>query len=311
MPEITSIEYLLAADAENAVRSQIALCERFPEAMNTATSAAQVLEILPREWGKVCDYDSHHAVLESWARDMGVSGNEVLKFLSKATLIGDHPSSDPSAKAQVSLAQAVSVISRAYLMVRMARDYLFGLTDLLRLRITPAVGYLRLQAESAGLLKLILEEPPVAQAWLDSLLENQGKAFHDRWHSEIVHRIKDLGLHGAYVDASNRALHSRPWGIARGILLGAHQGKPGRITLVYQEENDPTLLLFAFSQFILFHRHVLEQYHALYPELHQAGFECAELQNFRKLSTSMANRVTQLHRDLPHGALGLLLEDLS
>lgn len=307
MVEMTRADFLLAADFENAVKSKEALVGLFPEALDVVEAGAALFETLAREWGKICDYDDHHEVMGRWADSLGLKDDDALGFLSQAELIGQPPAADSSADAKRSFISAIAVVARAYLMIRIARDYIFGVTDILRLRITPATGYIRLQAESAGLLKLMSTEPEAAQAWFNSMIKNEGKEFYNVWHPKVKQQITDLGFREAYADASEQALHSRPWGVTRGVLIGA-KGKPrGRIELIYQEEDEPILLLFALARYVGFHRRLCDSAASVYPELFDANPPQQEIDRFVQLTDKFSDRVVKVRKSLGSGGVQRLV----
>jgi hypothetical protein len=211
-------------------------------------------------------------------------------------LIGQANPQDSSGLAKESFHKAVSIIARAQLTLRLGRDFLFGITDLLRLRITPALGYLRLQAESMGILRLLYEHPEMGEEWLASADYDKGKAFFDKWNSRVVEKIRAYGLHRDYVRGSNVALHSRASGITMGFLLGEKEKeRPGEIRLLYQEIDDAGMLFIWFGVFLRFHRKLFLKVKDAIPELDDSQINASSIPTFLKLEDMIWAKVVEIH----------------
>lgn len=75
--------------------------------------------------------------------------------------------------------------ARAVLFLLLQRSFMWGATDLLRMRITPSGGYRRLEAEAIGLLILIREDPVIGVRWLRIVTDEDGRAFFNQVASEV------------------------------------------------------------------------------------------------------------------------------
>lgn len=146
-----------------ATGSMHALVNLHPKLPEAVRSAVKAFDKFAEVWGKACLYDDHMEAIQKWATELGVHEDDALALLQKASLIGQKEPGDPFSNAQEELQKAVAAIARSYLTTRLARDFLFGLTDLLRLRLTASVGYLRSQSESCGLLRLMAKQPEAAE----------------------------------------------------------------------------------------------------------------------------------------------------
>jgi hypothetical protein len=105
---------------------------------------------------------------------------------------------------------------RALLFARMGVFYSAAVADLLRMRLTVPLGYLRLQCESIALLKLMSEDPAVTQQWASIQSETDGIAFFRKHQPRVKEILKAYNLWDAYDHASGAALHSRFIGLAHG-----------------------------------------------------------------------------------------------
>jgi hypothetical protein len=298
MIPVPTLDYLIGADGENITKSSAALSGTHAPSLEVVEEATQVFDRLNGVWGTRCDYDTYHGQVDSWAKEIGLSGAEALDYLEQASMIGNSSLGDSTNMAKVNLDKAVSVLARTYLTARLCRDFLWGITDLLRLRLTPAVGYLRVQAETCGLLMLMAESPPVAREWLRVMDHNRGKEFHNRYHPTIVSRIRTLGLYPGYQEGSEVALHSRPWGVSRGVLIGAKKKQYGDVKLVYQEADDPRILFFSFASYLGFHAQVMRNIESLYPELLNDDLQTLATAHFLEMNEAVAARARAIAKHL-------------
>ncbi len=261
-----SLEKLLKLDNDNIEISKSALLSIYPKALELVDHFNNYFNDVLKEFGKECDFDKHQSFVSKWAKDLNVSGIEVLQFLRSAKLIGNAKTGDKTESAQVSLLDAQTILVRIILCMRLQRDFLFGISDLLKCRISPATGYIRLQAETAGIMKAMTENNLIATDWLSSMTISDNK-FYLAWHKTIKKAIKSLKLESAYNLASNLALHSRIGGIAKGIIIGEKYKRPGELVLNYQEIEDQKELFYWFGYFMRFHKKIVDNIKIIIPEL--------------------------------------------
>jgi len=295
-PTASRLDRLIDCDTENIKESKRALVSIEPRSLECLEHAVSAFEQLAESFGKVCECDKHNRIINDWARGLGLRGETAANFLRDAVPIGRASSQDSFGLAKESYHKAVSIIARAQLTLRLGRDFLFGITDLMRLRITPAFGYLRLQAESTGILRLLYEHPEMGEEWLASADYDKGKAFYDKWNREIVERIRAYGLHPDYVRGSNMALHSRASGITMGFLLGEKEkDKPGEIRLLYQEIDDAGMLFIWFGAFLRFHRKLFLKMKDVIPELDDSHVNASSILSFLKLEDLIWSKVVDIN----------------
>lgn len=97
------------------------------------------------------------------------------------------------------------------------RQFMWGVTDLFRTRMTPALGYARQQAESVALLHLFRDEPNAAVEWSEIQTDKQGKGFYQVRQPQLRATMQKLGLAAAYECGSNAALHVRLRSVASAL----------------------------------------------------------------------------------------------
>jgi hypothetical protein len=180
--------------------------------------------------------------------------------------------------------KAYSVVARIYLLLRLRRDFLFGLADLLRLRLTTAIGYLRVQAESIAALALMGGDPALARDWLATCSRSEGKEFYRKHHQRIVQKLKQLDLYDYYEDGSNMSLHSRAFGVAPGIIIGEKGSPQGHIKLTYQEIDDAVILFLWFCVYLRAHEKMIKKLLEALPEV---DFAQTEVRRYEEMVESL------------------------
>jgi hypothetical protein len=130
---------------------------------------------------------------------------------------------------------------RALLFARIGGLYATAVADLLRMRLTAPLGYLRLQCESIALLKLMSENSSVTKQWANLQTDKEGKAFFQKYQKRVMAILSNYNLSDIYDQASGSALHSRFIGLARGYRT-ANRIDGARITYedrINVQEFDP------------------------------------------------------------------------
>lgn len=193
-----------------------------------------------------------------------------------------------------------STLPRHWLLLRMNRDYLFGITDQLRGRISSSFSYLRLQLETAAILYLSNRNAQVTIDWWDTTGEG-GKRFHKKYSQQISEFIKiELGLKDEFDLASNIAHHPRIGGIAKGIEMGQRTEGEGVFKttgLKYQEYDDPADLLLYLGRFVRSQARLLTRYNVFLPELSENRPASRVVYDLAKIEAVFNSRIESILKD--------------
>jgi hypothetical protein len=139
------------------------------------------------------------------------------------------------------VAEAQAKYQRGLLFARVGVLYATAVADLLRMRLTAPLGYVRLQCESIALLKMMSENSSIAQQWVNIQTDKDGKAFFKKHQKRVMAILSTYNLSDTYDQTSGSALHSRFIGVARGYKSTRH--KDGlRVTdhhMILAQEFDP------------------------------------------------------------------------
>jgi len=112
------------------------------------------------------------------------------------------------------------------------RYWSYGATELVRLRHTATLGYLRLEAESMALVALFLQDDALAHRWASITKENAHQFFRDT-QPRVKAVLKQFDLNNTYDIASGSSQHVRMAGLVRSMM----SSKPGQLSLPDQEFN--------------------------------------------------------------------------
>ncbi len=110
--------------------------------------------------------------------------------------------------------------SKKIVLLLLSRYFRWGVADLLRLRITPVLGYGRLQAEACALLRLFVDEPCRADEWQrTSLTEGGGRRFFNETRGTLRTIMDRYHLSGFYERGSASSQHVRMGSAVSGLSI--------------------------------------------------------------------------------------------
>jgi hypothetical protein len=124
---------------------------------------------------------------------------------------------------KVVIAELLAKRHRAFLFTRIGVLYATAVADLLRIRLTAPLEYLRLQCESIALLKLMSENSSVIEQWVNIQTDKEGRAFFRKHQERVMAILSTYNLSDIYDQTSGSALHSRFIGVARGYKFTRYE----------------------------------------------------------------------------------------
>ena len=236
-----TVDELLRADAANVDVAQDILREldqTFLSAFETAGSLFEQFNRCASQALAAGDENDDNA-LQRIAQRIGVDRDELLRRIKA----GDATADVVDARqrwASMSARQAQRLV-----LLLLHRYFRWGVTDLLRFRVTAAAGAGRLQSEAVALVRLFRDEPVRATQWLEAGLDDAaGRRFHNQTRQALAGFIAGFGLELAYERGSSSAQHVRIGSTVRGVNI-SDEG-----TLLRDQEIDPEqpygYLLFAW-----------------------------------------------------------------
>ncbi len=110
--------------------------------------------------------------------------------------------------------------AKKFVLLLLHRYFRWGLSNMLYLRVTPVLGYGRLQAEATALLRLFLDDPQRGEQWLRTgLSEEGGRKFYKATQGSIRKLLKQHGLEREYERGSAAYQHVRLNSAHRGLSI--------------------------------------------------------------------------------------------
>ncbi len=211
------IDRLLDIDRENAEQTLRFLQDLDAELGDAVDAAQELFNSFLRAFSQGATHDDDQEVLERTLSGLGVEDESAV----------DKVLSDPGAtESQLELAsEAKGAIDRSWsrlirgiLLVQVQKHYLWGITDLLALRMTSMYRYMRLQAEGVALLRLIFDRPDLAWAWFDlSPVGPAGPRFFRNHRQAMQGYMRQDQLDDDYDVGSGVGQHIRPVGVVYGL----------------------------------------------------------------------------------------------
>lgn len=110
--------------------------------------------------------------------------------------------------------------SKKIVLLLLSRYFRWGVADLLRLRITPVLGYGRLQAEACALLRLFADDPRRAEEWQrTSQTEGGGRRFFNETRGSLRTIMDRYRLSNFYERGSASSQHVRMGSAVSGLSI--------------------------------------------------------------------------------------------
>ena len=198
-----TLRYLLLQDRKFVRRIEKELRQFHPWAAEALEEAADMFPMFLAISNKSEKQFEDQIILERRAQDLGIPFNELEKRLQSGK--------SDSALAIVRpawIAYRAREISKT-LVILCQKQFRWAATDLMRGRVTSAIGHTRLQIESVSLMNLFKDKPERAHEWFAAQDETSGMDFFKATRKDLEKVRKKLQLNEAYKRASGQAQHVR------------------------------------------------------------------------------------------------------
>jgi len=251
---MSALDELLASDTANVGNSQKAFFG-FDQGLPTAfDTAAEMFITFIRCMERSMDESEEREILCRCAAELGVTHDELIEKVETAGGSGD---SGVLARARKAYVRVRTRRAQLIIFLLLQRHYLWGVTDLLRMRVTPAEGYRRLEAEAVGLLILIRDEPSLGDSWLKIRTVDEGRQFFNLTQAKLRETLRSLNLDSAYEQGSGVAQHVR---VASAVLGLSWSEEQARLACQEVRTDDPFSYFLGTLAFLVTQVHV---FHAL------------------------------------------------
>ena len=201
-------------------------------------------------------------VLRQQAEVLGITGEELDRALSTGKGV-----TQGHCMARPAYLRRRASFARATIFWLLNRQFLWGLTDLLRMRLIAADGYRRLEAESIGLLLTIQADPSVGDRWLRVKTLDEGKEFFRDTQGSVKESIRQVDLAFIYDHGSAVAQHVR---IASGVLGLSFASDSIELQYLDVRDEDPFSHILAVVSFLTTQIKVFLALSQAFPEVKDA-----------------------------------------
>jgi len=233
---MSEIQLLLEADSKNVEATKQLYADYHPYLTEALDEAAALFKTLSRAYGQKAKDDADSKMLNDLADRYGISGADELRSLIESPPPNDPAKLDFLSEFNELEHRWMSRRVRGMLLLLSFRCYMFAATDLFRIRISSAIGHLRVQVEAVALMNMICKKPDIASEWIKISNHKEGKRFFRS------HPIRDFidkhDLAHAWNLASGSAQHARFASIVYGLAQVTSQKDHRRIdqyNVVFQE----------------------------------------------------------------------------
>jgi hypothetical protein len=169
-PSGTRIQKLLEVDGNNADTSVDVMNALDPAMSELFEETEGMFQAIIDRLGKWSVEETEDRKLSAIAHRLGLTNQQLIDRLRT------DPCSQPD-DAQGAWARLAAFRAIKMLVLACQRYWAWAATDLARLRLSTAIGYLRLQTEIVGLVTLFQTEPQVAQRWFNIRNRSNGRGF--------------------------------------------------------------------------------------------------------------------------------------
>lgn len=213
---MSRIHRLLEADAANAPVALDLLRGFHPTTIQVVELAGEVFEAFnacaAASFSELDAADDRQLV--TVAENLGVTRDELI------AAIGSNSGTAEVVRARTLWKAMGARHAKKFLLLLLSRYFRWGVADLLRLRVTPVLGYGRLLAEACGLLRLFVEEPDRAEEWVRaSLSEAGGRRFYGQTQAALRTIMTRYGLNPFYERGSGSSQHVRMTSAVMGLSI--------------------------------------------------------------------------------------------
>jgi len=208
------IEALLGADKTNSGVTLQVMQDFHRDLPGAFHDVAVLFQIFSKSFSHHASHDSSYKIIETVAKEEGLSVGEALKIVETQKVTD---------RASKRIMEGVHTYytneARSILMLHAFRSYMYAATDLRRMRVTSAMGQMRVEIESVALMNLFLTKKKLGYDWLSLRTDEQGKRFYKQTMGEINKFCKQHDLTVEWNLASSAAQHARLGSVIDGIRI--------------------------------------------------------------------------------------------
>ena len=263
-------EEFLRLDEAHLEASRQFYWKEHPDIGAALDAAWSLFDTINRAAGQYATDDADQALVIQIGNEVGVHG-DALSAIAEAEAPPNGISPIVHSRLRDALDRVYGRRVRGLMVLYCHRQLAWALGALLRRHHTPAMGLVRVQAESAALAYLMSRNPSLARRWFQTGMGKDGKKFFYETQPQVNQVLAQFGLTHTYEVGSSASQHARLFGVVgsfsmrsleeRGrsvqeIRLGFHEGEEEGehwrfihpLVLLRAQERVAWLLLEAFPE---------------------------------------------------------------
>lgn len=211
---IKSIDKLLKADDDNINVVKKVLHDYHPKLIDFIDDIVSTYDTAVRDFAQ--GIKDHFTDLDRISNELDVDDDLELEQKIYA-LIRQKENIELAVEAQQILYKYFSRECRGILLLDLRNLFSMEIADILRMRVTSSLFYLRLQCETLAFIKLMLDNPEISNEWRKCITEEDGIRFFRNTQSKIKSILKSFDLEFSYNFTSGAAVHTRFGRSVRGM----------------------------------------------------------------------------------------------
>ena len=216
---MADINKLIEADEINCKES-LKLFNQFDQSLSTSfDDAANLFNVFSRSFSQEATDDETLDSLWEYVKGGDLTEAEMLKVLN-----GEKPSTindDLFEKITSHNNEYFSRRSRGLLLLQAYRAFMYAATDIRRLRVGTAFGFIRLEIEAVALMSLFQVDAKLAYIWFHLKGDKQGRGFYNKTKKDVLSFCDRYELTGEWNLASSSSQHSRFIGLVDGLTISS------------------------------------------------------------------------------------------
>lgn len=251
MTEESAIKILLDADESNTRVCRELFLQFSSDLPKTADDIYNLHDTFIQAYGQGVSNASpcKETIMENAVKKLHISLEDVIKYDRQSLKGFDDQQRKLFETARKAYATIYASRVCAILLINMSKYFLFSVTDLHRLRVSAALGYLRLQIESIAFLYLFQIHPELAIEWMNIRPDRDSRNFFNKTRPQVTNFVEHHELWDPWNTASIHGQHSRVASICRNFDISTITDNGTRKTEILigfqecTEENQHDLIL--------------------------------------------------------------------
>lgn len=216
---MTEIDKLIEADETNCQQS-IKFFNQFDSLLVASfNDAANLFNVFSRSFSHGATDDETQHSISKLAKEEGLLESEIREVLNGKKL--SSMNDDLFEKIISNRNEYYSRRSRGLLLLQAYRSFMYAATDIRRLRVGTAFGFLRLEIEAIALMSLFQVNTKLAYTWFNLKGDRQGRDFYNKTKKDVLEFCDRWELTGEWNLASSSSQHSRFIGLVDGLSISS------------------------------------------------------------------------------------------